>query len=428
MKKIFLIILFCGYIVNLGAQEIVTKIKFEDKLHWEEVKKKAELENKYIFVNFYTTWCVPCKRMDKFVFTQDSVVNFLNDNFICVKYQCDTSKNDSLNIKQKYRDSHLAQRELKPVGYPTYAVLKPNGELLNRISGYRTAQYFLEEIKTSLNPETNYLTLVKEFDNGKRDEGFLLKLVNLSLRFGDYANSPRYKNAYLLTQKDLLTVQNIKFVGEATEHSTDIGFKILCNFANKIDSVLGKNTSKDKISTIIFNEIAIPFLRKNGKTEYRPASMMIVYHGDVNTKVNWGGLRKEVDKRCPKFSLGIMNYAKINYYSWTKNWAKLTQFIDEKINRGVLTNRFIETAMLSLYEECQDKKMVAKALNWYNNSNYIRNEYSFWIKSDLLFKLGRKSEAVNEVLNNLTKDDLIKNESIRNAVKKMEKGKSRFDN
>ena len=59
-------------------------IKFEEGLSWEQVKQKAKTENKFIFVDCYATWCAPCKMMDKYVYQNDTVGEFVKDKFIYV--------------------------------------------------------------------------------------------------------------------------------------------------------------------------------------------------------------------------------------------------------------------------------------------------------------------------------------------------------
>src|SRR6186713_1730770 len=50
---------------------------------------KAKAENKIVFVDFYTSWCAPCKAMSKDVFPQEKVGSFFNPQFINLKIQCD---------------------------------------------------------------------------------------------------------------------------------------------------------------------------------------------------------------------------------------------------------------------------------------------------------------------------------------------------
>ena len=45
----------------------------------------AAKENKMVFIDFYTTWCGPCKRMSKEVFPQQEVGEYFNRTFISLK-------------------------------------------------------------------------------------------------------------------------------------------------------------------------------------------------------------------------------------------------------------------------------------------------------------------------------------------------------
>ena len=49
---------------------------------WDEALEKAKEENKLIFLDAYASWCGPCKRMSKSVFTDEKVGEFFNANFI----------------------------------------------------------------------------------------------------------------------------------------------------------------------------------------------------------------------------------------------------------------------------------------------------------------------------------------------------------
>src|SRR5689334_16594298 len=89
------------------AQETVkeTGMHFEHGT-WAEIKAKAKKENKNIFMDAYTTWCGPCKMMAKNIFPLPEAGEFFNANYINVKVQLDTTKNDDEYIKGWYRDAH----------------------------------------------------------------------------------------------------------------------------------------------------------------------------------------------------------------------------------------------------------------------------------------------------------------------------------
>src|SRR5258708_30231406 len=108
MKKAFLIILVLPQLclaqgdggTNVGG------VHFIENRGWEQIKEIAKKEHKYIFVDCFATWCGPCKAMDKKIYPNDSVGNIINQDFLSVKMQCDTSKNDGDNVKARYTDAH----------------------------------------------------------------------------------------------------------------------------------------------------------------------------------------------------------------------------------------------------------------------------------------------------------------------------------
>lgn len=60
-------------------------IKFMDSPSLSEVLDYAAEEDKLVFLDIYTDWCLPCKQMNKDVYSRKSTIDFLNDNFISYK-------------------------------------------------------------------------------------------------------------------------------------------------------------------------------------------------------------------------------------------------------------------------------------------------------------------------------------------------------
>jgi len=52
---------------------------------WKDALAKAESEGKMLFVDAYTTWCGPCKKMASVVFPDPKVGAFFNEQFINIK-------------------------------------------------------------------------------------------------------------------------------------------------------------------------------------------------------------------------------------------------------------------------------------------------------------------------------------------------------
>lgn len=84
----------------------------------------AAQEDKMVFIDFYTTWCAPCKKLENLVFQNDSIKNILKKDFILLKYN---AEDDSVyNLSKKH---HISS-------YPTGLILNKRGYVVNRSYGF----------------------------------------------------------------------------------------------------------------------------------------------------------------------------------------------------------------------------------------------------------------------------------------------------
>lgn len=102
--------------------DIETAVTFH-KIIFEEAKAKAKAENKVLFVDFYTTWCVPCLEFTRNVLTDKEVGEAMNKSFISLKY--DAEKGDGIALAERY----------KVAGYPTLLVIDTDGNVLEEVGG-----------------------------------------------------------------------------------------------------------------------------------------------------------------------------------------------------------------------------------------------------------------------------------------------------
>lgn len=105
-------------------------------LDFDAACKKAAESKKIIFIDFYTTWCGPCKLLDRTTWADSKVAAWLAEKTVALKVDCD-------------KQAALAQR-FSVQAYPTLVFAKPDGKEIGRILGYRPAEAFLAEAEAIL--------------------------------------------------------------------------------------------------------------------------------------------------------------------------------------------------------------------------------------------------------------------------------------
>lgn len=101
----------------------VSSVRFEASDKLSPALEKAAQENKLLFIDFYTTWCMPCKLMEKEVFTNEEIGAFLNGDFINLRI--DAERGNGPNLATIFGVK----------GYPTLLFLNASGEVLVRKEG-----------------------------------------------------------------------------------------------------------------------------------------------------------------------------------------------------------------------------------------------------------------------------------------------------
>lgn len=174
---------------------------------WEAVLSKAKQENKIVFVDFYTTWCGPCKLMAKEVFPLQQVGEFYNANFI--NYKLDAEKGEGIALASKYG----------VVAYPTYIFTDADGNFLHQAVGAFSANEFIEHGKAALDPSkqlANILNSDKAVTKAEMPQ-LLRKLSQEYLPYND-----KYK-AYInsLSNKELVTQETYNLMLELSRTEED---------------------------------------------------------------------------------------------------------------------------------------------------------------------------------------------------------------
>lgn len=148
-KKLISAALLGLFTLQGAAQTNFRPVSFDAAL------QAARKEKKLVFIDFYTDWCGPCKRMSREVFPQKSVGDFMNARFVCLKLN---AEKEGVELAKKYGVK----------AYPTYYVIDAQGKQLMTASGSMPPDDFIAKIESGLNPDHSPERMKQLYAEGKR--------------------------------------------------------------------------------------------------------------------------------------------------------------------------------------------------------------------------------------------------------------------
>lgn len=129
MKIALSLSLLCLFVTRMHAAPF-TQTDFSAAAH------EAEGSKKIVLIDFYTTWCEPCKELDKNTWTDPAVIQALDEKTVSLRL--DAEKEVGLAARYKIK------------AYPTVLLIKPDGSEIDRLVGYRPPAAFLADFNSAL--------------------------------------------------------------------------------------------------------------------------------------------------------------------------------------------------------------------------------------------------------------------------------------
>ncbi len=140
-------------------------------LDFDAARKEAKASDRVVFIDFYTTWCGPCKKLDVTTWKDEAVVEWLTKNTVALKIDAE-------------KQASLAKR-YKVTSYPTMVFVEADGTLRGSIVGYRDPKGFFASAKDAMAGIKPSQRLREELAKDPTDPSVMKKLASALVREGN---------------------------------------------------------------------------------------------------------------------------------------------------------------------------------------------------------------------------------------------------
>lgn len=359
MKKFATLSVFCFFSFFIIAQN--GGISFESS-DWQAALDKAKAENKLIFLDAYASWCGPCKKMAKDVFTLEEVGEYFNGHFINVKMNMEKGEGPSLSEKYGVR------------AYPTLFFIDGNGELMHKALGYHKADQLIALGEAAQDEENRLGALAMRHRAGESNAAFLKKYSEvLHEAYDDRAAT--IANDYLATQDDWTTPENAEYiVTMSNEDPTSPLYKYMAKHRADLMPHVDADVMDQKLKYG-----AMRYFKTANLSDDEIHAYYVQQFADQGEQYHEEYLLR-------KYSRMESEEMTINYFETAKSYFKKYE-----INDWQMLNRVAWAA----FENTDDKITLKHAIDWTRQSIAIDENYANTdTLAALYYKLGNKSEAL----------------------------------
>lgn len=424
MKRLSLILIVVFISITSFCQ-VSKGVYFEHNLSWDEIVQKANKEHKYIFVDCYATWCGPCKVMTDSVFTNDKLGNYMNENFLSVKLQMDTSSMDNDQIKSWRAKASEFQKVFHISILPTYLFFSAEGKAVHKDIGLMDARDFqLNVANSALNRTTQYYFKIKHYRELGLTSTQVLDLAQHASEIGDYADACNIArdevNNHLLRRASDVNKATLDTVARFYKflNITDRPFELAWRQPQLINRIMGKGYAESSMDYFIYKFYYSELIENSMHSGKRP-----IFDNIQRMITNrYGYHRGEV----------TTIRAKVIWYQYKKDWNSYLKFLLIQIknspsnNAMALNNNAYEIFKYSSKSSQlkEGLKLANSAINNINGSDAGLLAALTDTKANIVYKMGMKREAIQletEVLKLVSSDSAAVN-FFNPVLAKMKKG------
>ncbi len=327
----------------------------------------ASREDKLLFIDFYTTWCAPCKKLDKLVFKNDSIKQILGKDFVLLKYD---AENDTVfNLSKKH---HISS-------YPTGLILNNKGYVINRKYGFpgddsKSLQNKVIEFTEESIALNNQKKILKGYSNK-------IDISKYPKFYIDYVNrtNTKVKNSdisnYLTKTQDVFSEEYFStLIYFGRDAPLSISDMVLKN-KEKYITLYGK---KD-VETLLYFLSSAKFDNAISENSQEKYSLAVKF------------TKKSLNEEWVN---DIVPYYNKEFLKAQNKWDEVFEINKKLKDEGKFDNGYINHFSWQVYEKCENQGVIEKCLEWMKNVTDQEPSYAYLdTYAHLMHKSGNKKET-----------------------------------
>ncbi len=351
-------ILLGSWLPSYGQTEDYAGIEFEDA-SFKATLKESEKDSKLVFIDAFTSWCGPCKKLKRDVFPDSSVGNFFNEHFL--NMEINMEKGEGIELAKKYNVK----------AYPTLLFVNKHGTLVHRATGYHTVEELLDLGRAAIDPNRQLITLENRFLAGEKNSDFLFQYAQVRFDLADDSYD-KVAEAYLETQPNWGEEKNVRFIFKFLNKLDTKAADYVLKNKKRFDDKFGVEAVEQKIQDLVFKKI------------------------DADRDTLLLGLDTIIGKIYTENKLLMADKFRMKYFRETENIGLFVDAASKYFKRQKnLAAIEMNDAAFVVLEGTDEKKFLKKGLKWATAS--VEKEPSISNLETVValnYKLGKKSQAL----------------------------------
>ena len=343
MKKIGFIVQFLCLALFSFGQSAGDGIRFIEGEKWENVLKMAQEQDKYIFMDCYTSWCGPCKQMAQTTFVDPDVAALFNEKFINVKV--DMEKGEGKELSKRYGVR----------AYPTLNFIHGDGEIVHCVVGGLGADELIRQGKLVL--EGKGLSYMQnEYADGNREPEFITSYLEV-LGMANLGEDAQKVTLEYFATLDREKLNEKKY------------WDIFVRYVNDVDSDLFRYVYANREHLVsLYGEQQV---NRKIQSVWATGANRFVQEKEGAKVLDKKGFERYV-KRMKKAKVDgwedIAANARMNNAEKTGDWKTYVTEGDALLKNGKVSDLLLYNWGLRITKNCKDKELRARAARWFENA------------------------------------------------------------